>query len=221
MATPHYNYYPPSGSVQDTNEPKAYLNGKTWMLNNKQYAVPSGHHLIGRSGTQMDGWIYDWGKRAWMEPDRGGRAPSGGITRQPPRPAPQPAHPAPQPRPAPQPQPQPAHPAPQPEKEKSVDKCASKDKEHNNVLEYLMKHPIAPLAGAVVLLGSMMADEPVPPQIPNDLPEPIQKQWLMVYNQNQQRFQRRMQIWDTVGKALLGYSDTNAILSALPARKVG
>ena len=46
-----------------------------------------------------------------------------------------------------------------------MDKCASKDKEHGNVLEYLMKHPIAPLAGAVVLLGSMMADEPVPPQI--------------------------------------------------------
>ena len=43
----------------------------------------------------------------------------------------------------------------------------------------------------------------------------------MIYNQNQQRFQRRMQIWDTVGKALLGYSDTNAILAALPARKAG
>ena len=100
-------------------------------------------------------------------------------------------------------------------------KCASKDKEHTNVLEYLMKHPIAPLAGAVVLLGSMMADEPTPPQIPDGLPEPVQKQWLMIYNQNQQRFQRRMQIWDTVGKALLGYSDTNAILAALPARKVG
>jgi hypothetical protein len=30
-----------------------------------------------------------------------------------------------------------------------------------------------------------------------------------------------MQIWDTVGKALIGYSDTNSILAALPARKVG
>ncbi|HEY2747321.1 MAG TPA: hypothetical protein VGL86_22015 [Polyangia bacterium] len=208
MATPHFNYYPPSGSVQDTNEPKAFWNGKEWRLNNKKYNVPSGHHLTGRSGTQMDGWIYDWGKRAWMEPDRGRSSPTAMTPR------PQPA------RPAPTPQPQPAKPA-QPEKEKSVDKCASKDKEHTNVLEYLMKHPIAPLAGAVVLLGSMMADEPVPPSIPDGLPEPIQKQWLMIYNQNQQRFQRRMQIWDTVGKALLGYSDTNAILAALPARKVG
>ena len=211
MPTPHYNYYPPSGAVLDQNEPKAYWNGRAWMLNNKVYGVPSGHRLVGRAGGQMDGWYYDWSKRAWMEPDRGGNA----IT-----PRPQPTRPAPQPtRPAPQPQP--TRPAPQPEKEKSVDKCASKDKEHGNVLEYLMKHPIAPLAGAVVLLGSMMADEPVPPQIPNELPEPIQKQWLMIYNQNQQRFQRRMQIWDTVGKALLGYSDTNAILAALPARKAG
>jgi hypothetical protein len=218
MPTPHYNYYPPSGSVLDQTEPKAYWNGKAWMLNNKNYSVPSGHHLVGRAGGQMDGWSYDWSKRAWMEPDRGGgRAGGTAMT-----PRPQPPRPAPQPAPArPAPQPQPAKPAPQPEKEKSVDKCASKDKEHNSVLEYLMKHPIAPLAGAVVLLGSMMADEPQPPQIPDGLAEPIQKQWLMIYNQNQQRFQRRMQIWDTVGKALLGYSDTNAILSALPARKVG
>ena len=213
MATPHFNYYPPSGSVQDTNEPKAYWNGKSWMLNNKVYTVPSGHHLVGRLGGQMDGWTYDWSKRAWMEPDRGGRAPSGAMTR------PQPTRPAPaQPAPVAA---QPAKPA-QPEKEHHVEnKCASKDKEHSNVLEYLMKHPVAPLAGAVVLLGAMMADEPTPPQIPEGRPEPVQKQWLMIYNQNQQRFQRRMQIWDTVGKALLGYSDTNAILSALPARKVG
>jgi hypothetical protein len=99
-----------------------------------------------------------------------------------------------------------------------VDKC-SKDTKDKSVLEFLMKHPIAPLAGAFVLLGSMLADEPAPPQIPDGLPEPIQKQWMMIYNQNQQRFQRRMQIWDTVGKALLGYSDTNAILAALPPRK--
>src|SRR3954451_18438418 len=97
MATPHYNYYPPSGSVLDQNEPKAYWNGRAWMLNNKVYGVPSGHRLIGRAGGQMDGWYYDWSKRAWMEPDRG-RAlqPSGGVPLTP-RPQPQPIRPAPQP----------------------------------------------------------------------------------------------------------------------------
>ena len=50
MATPHYNYYPPSGAVLDQNEPKAYWNGRSWMLNNKVYGVPSGHRLVGRAG---------------------------------------------------------------------------------------------------------------------------------------------------------------------------
>lgn len=208
MPIPHYNHYPPSGSVLDQNEPKAYWNGRAWMLNNRVYGVPSGHRLVGRAGGPLDGWYYDWATRAWMEPDRG-RAGGGGGAPLTPRPQ----------QPRPQPRPQPQRPAPQPEKEKFLDKCSKDNTKSPNVLEYLMKHPIAPLAGAVVLLGSMMAEEPVPPQIPNDLPEPIQKQWIMIYNQNQQRFQRRMQIWDTVGKALIGYADTNAILAALPARK--
>jgi hypothetical protein len=205
MPTPHFNYYPPSGSVLDQNEPRAYWNGHAWMLNNRVYGIPSGHRLVGRAGGPLDQWYYEWSKRAWMEPDkRPLYPPNGGIA---PRPAPQPLRP----------QPQPPKPAP-PEKEKPLDKCASKEKD-KNVLEYLMKHPIAPLVGGFVLIGSMLADEPQPPQIPDGLPEPIQKQWIMIYGQNQQRFQRRMQIWDTVGKALLGYSDTNAILAALPARR--
>lgn len=216
MPTPHYNYYPPSGAVLDQNEPKAYWNGRAWMLNNRVYGVPSGHRLVGRAGGPLNGWYYDWSKRAWIEPGPTQGPPNGGVGPIQPRPAP--PRPAP-PRPAP-PAPQPPKPAPQPEKDKSMDKC-SKDAKDKSVLEYLVKHPVAPLAGALVLIGSMLADEPQPPQIPADLPEAIQKQWIMIYNQNQQRFARRQQIWDLVGKTLLGYSDTNAILAALPARKVG
>lgn len=214
MPTPHFNYYPPSGSVLDQNEPKAYWNGKTWQKDKKNYAVPSGHHLVGRAGGPLNNWYYDWSKRAWMEPDKG-PSPSSPVAQPRPAPTPAPSRPAP-----PAPAPQPPKPAPQPEKEKHVDKC-SKDVKDKNVLEYLVKHPIAPLAGALVLVGSMLADEPAPPQIPDGLPEPIQKQWLMIYNQNQQRFARRQQIWDLVGKTLLGYSDTSAILAALPPRKLG
>ena len=134
-----------------------------------------------------------------------------------PRPAPQPA-PQPQPQPpAPQPQPQPQPPAPQPEKEKTVDKCAS-DKKETNVLEYLVKHPIAPLAGAVLLLGSMFSDEPQPPTIPPNLPPDVAATWQMIYAQNLARFQKRMQLWETVGKVLLGYADTQAVLAALPKK---
>ena len=204
MPTPHFNYYPPSGAVLDQNEPKAYWTGRAWNKNKRKYAVPSGHRLVGRPGGPLDGWYYDWAQRAWMEPDKGGsRAP---LTRVPPvRPQSQPL------------------PAPMPAKESSMDRCASnkdKDKE-KNVLEYLVKHPIAPLLGGVVLIGSLLADEPAPPEIPDGLPEPIQKKWMMVYAQNQQRFARRQQIWDLVGKTLLGYSETNAILAALPPRKTG
>jgi hypothetical protein len=206
--TPHYNFYPPSGSVLDQNETRAYWNGRSWMLNGRVYGVPSGHRLVGRAGGPLDAWYYDWGSRAWMEPDRRPALPPPSR-----RPAPS--------RLAPQPQPQPPKPAPPPEKDKAMEKCGSSKEKEKNVLEYLVKHPIAPLLGGFVLIGSMLADEPTPPQIPDGLPEGIQKQWLMIYSQNQQRFARRQQIWDLVGKTLLGYADTNAILAALPPRKVG
>jgi hypothetical protein len=202
MPNPHFNYYPPSGAVLDESEPRAYWNGRAWMLNNRVYGVPSGHRLVGRRGGPLENWYYDWGTRAWMEPDK----PSA-----PPRAL----------RPQPRPLPQRPQPAPMPAKQENpVDKCITKETKDRNVLEYLVKHPIAPLAGALVLIGSMLADEPSPPQIPDGLPEAIQKQWMMIYNQNQQRFARRQQIWDLVGKTLLGYSDTNAIMAALPPRKV-
>ena len=207
MPTPHFNYYPPSGSVLDQSEPKAYWTGREWQRNRKKYAVPSGHRLVGRLGGPLDGWYYDWGQRAWMEPDKA--PPRSSIN--PPRPLPVVTRPTPE---AIASRPQPSN------QEKHMDKCSSKESaKDKNVLEYLMKHPIAPLAGALVLVGSMLADEPAPPQIPDGLPEATQKQWLMIYAQNQQRFARRQQIWDTVGKTLLGYSDTNAILAMLPARK--
>ncbi len=87
------------------------------------------------------------------------------------------------------------------------------------VLEYLMKHPVAPLLGGFLMLGTQLAEEPAPPQIPADLPEPVAKQWQMIYAQNLQRFQRRMTLWENVGKLLLGYADTNAVLAALPVKR--
>jgi hypothetical protein len=202
--TPHYNYYPPAGAVIDASDSRVTWNGRAWMLNGKVYGVPSTHRLIGRTGGPNDGWTYDWGRRAWMEPDRG-------------RPSPTPAggRPGLTPRPAPQPQPQPQPPATVPEKKE----CSMMEKKDPNVLEYLMKHPVAPLLGGVMLLGSQFVEEPAPPQIPDELPEAVGKQWQMIYSQNLQRFQRRMALWENVGKLLLGYADTNAVLAALPAKR--
>ena len=210
MPIPHYNYFPPAGSVIDRNDSRVTWDGRAWKVNGKVYSVPSSHQLIGKPGGPLNGWSYDWQRHAWMEP---GRAPA------PPRPsgpmAPRPSGPmAPRIPIAPQPQPQPQPPARMPEKKE----CPMMEKKDANVLEYLMKHPVAPLLGGFLLLGSQFAEEPVPPTIPEALPETTAKQWQMVYAQNLQRFQRRMDLFQNVGKLLLGYADTNALLAALPPK---
>ena len=50
-------------------------------------------------------------------------------------------------------------------------------------------------------------------------PEPLAKQWQMIYNQNQQRFQRRMALYEQLGMVLLGYSSAQAVFEMLPAKK--
>jgi hypothetical protein len=254
MPTPHYSFVPPSGSVLDQNEPRAYWNGRAWNLNGKNYPVPSGHRLVGKSGGQLDGWYYDWQKRAWMEPDKGSAKPGAGqpgsrpaSPGQRPSSAPHPGAPSSSPHPAapssgtpsarpappasgspsarPAPAAAPASPPPAsqptypqqpaipPEKECSV------NQKDQNALEYLVKHPVAPLVGGFVLLGSLMADEPAPPTIPDGLPEATAKQWQMIYAQNLARFERRMALWENLGKVLLGYTEINTILAALPPKR--
>ncbi len=93
------------------------------------------------------------------------------------------------------------------------------EKKPNNVLDALVKHPVAPVIGGVLLLASNFTDEPQPPQITADIPEPLAKQWQMIYNQNQQRFQRRMALYEQIGMVLLGYSSTQAVMDMLPAKR--
>jgi hypothetical protein len=220
MPNPHYNYYPPAGQIIDASDSRVTWNGRAWMLNGRVYGVPANHRLIGRAGGPLAGWYYDWSRHAWMD-----NAPSA----QPPRPVAPLAAPPPAPRPAARPAPRPAPrppvvvqptiqtqaPAPkQPEKTEMV----TMEKPHN-ALDALIKHPIAPLIGGVLLLAAQFTDEPAPPAIPTDLPEPVAKQWQMIFNQNQQRFQRRMDLYENLGMVLLGYASTNAVLAALPARK--
>ena len=86
------------------------------------------------------------------------------------------------------------------------------------VIDALITHPVAPVLGGLMLLAAHLTEEPQPPTIPENLPEPLQKQWQMVFNQNQQRFARRMEMYENIGRVLLGYSSTQAVLSALPPR---
>jgi hypothetical protein len=41
---------------------------------------------------------------------------------------------------------------------------------------------------------------------------------MMIYSQNQQRFQRRMTMFKDIGMVLLGYASAQTILDALPTR---
>ncbi len=226
MPTPRFNYYPPAGSVVDRNQPRAQWNGRQWLLNGKPFAVPASHSLVGRMGGPMTGWYYDWRTRAWMEPDRA-PAPA-------PRPAapPRPAGPAPAPAPGamqpagprfipgrryspPRAVPAPVPPAVPERKEPAVEK----EKKALTPLDSLMKHPIAPVIGGILMLASYLTEEPQPPTLPDGLPEPLAKQWQMTFNQNQQRFQRRMDLYQHVGMVLLGYASTQTVLDALPPKR--
>ncbi len=83
-------------------------------------------------------------------------------------------------------------------------------------IESLMKHPVAPVVGGVLVAAAYLTDEPQPPSIPEGLPEASAKQWMMIYNQNQQRFQRRMDLFKDLGMVLLGYASAQTIMEAFP-----
>jgi hypothetical protein len=204
MAVPHYNYFPPAGQVIDATDSRVTWNGRAWMLNGRVYGVPSSHQLIGRPGSPMNGWTYDWRLHAWMEPSAPAQTRPSGPSSIGPRPIA--LHPV-----AAGPQ---AQSQPQPVKESTMEKP-------QNALDSLVKHPVAPVIGGLLVLAAHLTDEPAPPQIPADLPETTAKQWQMVFNQNQQRFQRRMELYETLGMMLLGYASTNAVLNALPSKKAG
>ena len=211
MPIPRSNYYPPAGEVIDQTDPRVTWDGRAWKMNGRVYGVPSSHRLVGRPGSSHAGWFYDWNRRSWMQPDpKPAQTPSRPA---PSAPRPMPSGPRPMPRPMPVQNPQPPALAP------ANKECAQMEKKPANILESLIKHPVAPVIGGVLLLAAHFTDEPAPPVIPDDLPEAMQKQWQMVFNQNQQRFQRRMEMYETLGNVLLGYASTQTVLDALPPKR--
>ena len=107
-------------------------------------------------------------------------------------------------------------PATQPEKPKVV---FMREQKPASMMEYIMKHPIAPALGAVLWAISQFTDEPTAPTVPADLPDQLKAQWQMVFAQNQQKFQRRMALFEKAGEVLLGYASVNTILDAVQRKK--
>ncbi len=185
MPTPHFNYYPPAGQVIDASDGRVTWDGRAWKLNGRVYGVPSTHSLVGKPGTPLSGWYYDWGRRAWMEPS------------------------APKPTPT-------STPIRRPSTVPASTTVVAIESTKRNPIESLMKHPIAPVLGGVLVAASYLTDEPTPPTIPERMPEASAKQWMMIYQQNQQRFARRMDLYKDLGMVLLGYASAQTILDALP-----
>ncbi len=213
---PHYNYYPPAGAVVDASDGRARWSGRAWTLNGKPYNVPSSHRLIGAPQGPLNGWVYDWKLKAWMEPSAP-TAPKPTPTA-PSRPGARPSSFA-GPRPAPlAPQPQAPAQTQQPTTTTPKEDTSMEKKGPHTVLEDLMKHPIAPVAGALLFLAAYVTDEPTPPVIPDGLPEPVAKQWQMIFAQNQQRYGRRMDLYRDLGMVLLGYSGSRSVVDVLAPR---
>jgi hypothetical protein len=191
MAIPHYNYFPPAGSVIDLNDRRVTWDGSAWRRKNHVYRVPSKHRLVGVDGGPLSGWYYDWKQRAWIEPGN----PQPPVVARPPAPVvvvrPQPV-----------------------DKEKTMS-C----NKPNNALETLRRHPWAPLIGLGLKFLPEFAAEPMPPAIPDGTPETQQKQIQMTYDQNLLRFQRRMSLYDKLGDVLLGYASVSAVMESLPSKR--
>jgi hypothetical protein len=89
------------------------------------------------------------------------------------------------------------------------------DDKTKSPLELLMQHPVAPVVGGFLVASAYLTDEPAPPPVSDALPETTQKQWQMIYTQNQQRFQRRMDLLKDLGMVLLGFASAQTILGTL------
>lgn len=192
MAVPHYNYYPPAGTVFDANDRRVSWDGRRWMRGGKSHKIPSSHHLMGSPNGPLAGWTYDWKLRAWMEPSK---------------PTPRPPTPGPSPRPV-----VPtavAKPTPT-----IATEIVHLDKK--SPLESLVHHPVAPLVGGFLIAASYLTDEPAPPAIPAGLDTATAAEWQMTYTRNQQRFSRRMEMIQDLGKVLLGYASVQTVLDAVP-----
>lgn len=211
MAIPHKNYYPPAGTVEVAGDRSWSWDGRAWHHNGRVAAPPRGSRLVGKPGTVMAGWWYDWNQYAWMDPHAqpaphyppgGGGAPIIHINPTP--------HPAPQPHPQPQPQPVIVH------QEEEHMECKHdhhhKEKEPG-LLKGLLKHPIIPGAGVLALIIPHFIKEPTPPPITSDTPPWLASLYQTIYDQNRDKYRDSRETWNNVGQALLTLGSAQAAIS--------
>lgn len=195
----HKNYYPPAGTVEVANDHAWRWDGARW-IHNGRVDVPRNRPLRGVAGGPLAGWFYDWHQFAWMEPVHA------------------PALPPAQPHPIVRPQP----PAPPPvvhheehhhhlPKHGDDHRCHLSDKP--NIYDGIKDHWVVPLLGAALMVGADFMTQPIPPEIPDGLPEAVQKQWMMIYGQNLNSYSTRKAALEKYGNLLLALGLGNAATS--------
>jgi hypothetical protein len=199
----HKNYYPPARSVEVANDHSWSWDGRQWHHNGR-VDVPRNRPLRGVAGGPLSGWFYDWHQFAWMEPvNAGALPPHGGGT----------VHPIVRPQP---PAPPPVvheehhhhHP---PMRHHEDEHCAGHDKP--SIYEGIKDHWVVPLVGVVLMAGADFMTQPQPPIIPDTLPETVQKQWMMIYQQNLNSYSTRKAALEKYGNMLLALGLGNAATS--------
>ncbi|MCU1279475.1 MAG: hypothetical protein JWM53_3021 [bacterium] len=202
MPIPHSNYNPPPNTVDVADKHGRIDPSWSWDGTSFRHKghVHKPHHnttITGKSGTAMDGWIYDWHHHTWLEPDHQiAQVPMGGAGVVPPA--------------AQQPQIAVVH----PHREEYMHNGCAPHAHQNSLLDGLKNHPWVPLLGLAVLVASDFMTQPAPPQIPDTLPEVQQKFWMMTYNQNVALYQDRKQKLDKWGNIIFSLGASNAAVQA-------
>lgn len=197
MPIPHTKYNPPSGTVEVLDkhgQPDANWtwDGKNFRHRGNVHKPKHGDHIVGRPGTVMEGWTWDWHLKAWMQPDAPIVVHSGGALTVPPPPPGSVAR-------------QYAH------QEGEIMNCHPHQQQ--NILDGLKNHWATPLLGFAIMVVSDFMTEPAPPAFPPGMTDDQKDFYMMQYNKNLVRFQGYQRKLDKWGGVVLGIGTANAAIS--------
>jgi hypothetical protein len=184
----HKDYLPPPKSVIDASDKHVHWDGRFWVRKGKPFSPTPSHRLIGNPKGPLKGWFYDWNARAWMEP--------GGTTLTAPVAV------------APPPAPVRAPVANDNRKEMAMQCGGNKPV---TPLEAVLKHPVAPVVGGLLVLLPQFIDPPGRPTYPAGMPPETIADAQATFDENRDRYAQRMQLYRDIGMVLLGYSSVQTL----------
>ena len=78
-------------------------------------------------------------------------------------------------------------------------------------LEAVLKHPVAPVVGGLLVLLPQFIDPPARPTYAPGLPPETIADAQATFDENRDRFAQRMQLYRDIGMVLLGYSSVQTL----------